>query len=263
MPTRADLTRIVEGLRAAPRLVLLLDYDGTLVPFAPVPEKATPDPALLDLLSRLAGRPATDVHLVSGRPRDVMDAWLGALPVWLHAEHGLWSRPPDGAWTSMPTPSLDWLGPARALLDEMRDRTPGSLVEEKTAGLAWHYRRVDPELGARRAHALAERLLELAHHEPVDVLTGEKVVEVRPRGIHKGVISDRITHDARPGTGILAMGDDRTDEDLFASLPAEGIAVRVGHAAPAGTHHVRDWRAARALLEGLLDGAGGNGGGTA
>jgi trehalose 6-phosphate synthase/phosphatase len=259
MATRADLTRIVEGLRAAPRLLLLLDYDGTLVPFAPVPEGAKPDAALIDLLGQLARRPATDVHIVSGRQRDVLDQWLGGLPISLHAEHGLWSRPPGGTWTSLPVPPLGWLAPARAMLDDLRERTPGSLVEEKTAGLAWHYRRVDPELGARRAHALGERLRELAHHEPLDVLAGEKVVEVRPCGIHKGVISERVTHDMQPGTGVLAMGDDRTDEDLFAALPAEGVAIRVGHAAPKGTHHVLDWRAARALLVGLLDGAGAKG----
>ena len=255
MATRADLTRIVEGLRAASRLLLLLDYDGTLVPFAPVPQNAKPDESLLDLLTQLAARPGTDVHVVSGRPRGDLELWLGALPIWLHAEHGLWSRPPGGAWTSLPLPPVEWLGAVRPIFEDVRERTPGSLIEEKTAGLAWHYRRVDPELGARRAHALGERLRELAHHEPLDVLAGEKVVEVRPCGIHKGVVSDRVTHDLRPGTGILAMGDDRTDEDLFAALPAEGIAVRVGHAAPAGTHHVRDWRAARALLAGLLDGA--------
>ena len=78
---------------AAAVLVLLLDYDGTLVPFAPIPALAEPDDQLVALLRDLADRPNTEVHVVSGRTQEALERWLGALPIGLHAEHGLLSRP--------------------------------------------------------------------------------------------------------------------------------------------------------------------------
>src|SRR5262249_20855323 len=59
---------------------LFLDYDGTLVPFAARPERAPPDRELLSLLQRLCERPGTEVHLVSGRPREFLERWFGHLP---------------------------------------------------------------------------------------------------------------------------------------------------------------------------------------
>ena len=49
------------------------------------------------LLRSLAGRPDTEVHIVSGRGREALEQWIGGLPIWLHAEHGFWSRPPGQA----------------------------------------------------------------------------------------------------------------------------------------------------------------------
>src|SRR5438552_3801868 len=96
LPPPATTHAVVEQLRAATNLLLLLDYDGTLVPHASVPELATPDEALLELLRTLAARPRTHVHVVSGRSRESLDRWLGRLPIGLHADHGFWSRPANG-----------------------------------------------------------------------------------------------------------------------------------------------------------------------
>src|SRR5207253_6794056 len=76
-------------------LLLLLDYDGTLVPFTPTPELARPDREILALLRGLAARPDAEVHLVSGRPQETLEEWFGDMPIWLHAEHGFTSRDPE------------------------------------------------------------------------------------------------------------------------------------------------------------------------
>ena len=67
---------------------MLLDYDGTLTGFTPDPDAAHPDDALISLLKDLADRPATSVHVISGRRKETLGAWLGGLPLGLHAEHG-------------------------------------------------------------------------------------------------------------------------------------------------------------------------------
>jgi trehalose 6-phosphate synthase/phosphatase len=236
-------------LVAADSLVLLLDYDGTLVPFADTPDLGRPDAALLALLARLAARARTETHVVSGRPRHPFGTWLASLPLWLHAEHGGWSRTPDGAWTAAPVPPLPWLEPARRILTEFAAGTPGALVEEKTAGLAWHYRLADPEQGVRQARRLKLRLSAAFGGEAVEILDGVKVIEVRPRGHHKGRVVPPILARVAWGSLLAALGDDRTDEDLFAALPPDAVAIHVGDAPSRAGLRVPSVAAARAFLE--------------
>ena len=240
-------------LRAARALVLFLDYDGTLVPFRPTPEEASPDAELLALLRALSARPRTEVHVVSGRPPAVLDAWLGALPIGLHAEHGLWSRPRAGVeWRARAAPDLSWQAAVRATCREMVAATPGALVEEKTAGLAWHYRMVEPDLGEARAAELTARLQGLLRGGPAEILLGDKVVEVRPRGVHKGVLVGPIAAAAPPGHVLVGIGDDQTDEDLFAALPPDAVAIHVGPEPSRAPLHLPGVAEVRALLWDLL-----------
>jgi trehalose 6-phosphate synthase/phosphatase len=241
-----------DRVRAATSLVLLLDYDGTLVPFAPTPDLAAPDDALLALLRQLAARPRTAVHVVSGRKRGNLERWLGALPVGLHAEHGFWSRPPGGAWQGVELPVAAWREPVLSILRDFSERTPGSLIEEKTAGFAWHYRAADPEYGAVQAKELSLHLSTLLSNVPVELLPGDKVLEIRPHGIHKGLAVAHALDRAPPNTLAVGFGDDRTDEDLFAALPEGSVAVHVGPLPSRAPLRIADPRAARAFLAGII-----------
>ncbi|HYS82157.1 MAG TPA: bifunctional alpha,alpha-trehalose-phosphate synthase (UDP-forming)/trehalose-phosphatase [Anaeromyxobacteraceae bacterium] len=247
------LRQALERARQAERLALLLDYDGTLVPFAATPELAAPDAALLALLRRLASRRGTEVHLVSGRRRATMERWFALLPVGLFAEHGFWGRLPGGGWTAATAaPPLTWREPVLAILREFSDRTPGTLIEEKTAGFAWHYRSADPEYGAAQAKELTLHLRSLIGDLPLEILPGDMVLEVRPRGVNKGLAVAEVRARAAADTLLLAMGDDRTDEDLFAALPAGAIAIHVGPSPSRAELRISGVRAARALLGELL-----------
>ncbi|MGI5865626.1 MAG: bifunctional alpha,alpha-trehalose-phosphate synthase (UDP-forming)/trehalose-phosphatase [Myxococcales bacterium] len=251
--SKADLDELVGHLRAAARLLLLLDYDGTLVPFVGRPELAAPDPALRSLLLALARRPDTDVHVVSGRTQDVLERWLGDLPIGLHAEHGLWSRRgPDDAWRLAHEVPTDWKQLVRGVFEQFVIRVPGSFVEEKTASIAWHYRMADSEFGARQAKELHIHLTHTLANYPIEVLPGNRVIEVRPHGIHKGLIVERLKQEA-PQATFVAVGDDRTDEDLFAALPDSGTAIHVGPGPSRATVRIADVAAARALLRALTE----------
>ncbi len=216
-------------IQAAPVLFLLLDYDGTLVPFAATPGLAEPDDELIALLRKLAARPLTEVHVVSGRTRETLERWLGALPIALHAEHGLSSRAPGAsAWSTGAVPPQDWRPRVLALMHAFAGRTPGALVEEKSAGVAWHYRLANRELGGSQARALKLELALLLGPAPVEILDGAKVIEVLARGVHKGRLVPALLARAPAGALLVAIGDDRTDEDLFAALPEGALAVHVG-----------------------------------
>jgi trehalose 6-phosphate synthase/phosphatase len=244
---------VIERLRAAPRLLLLLDYDGTLVPIAPTPERALPDDELRSLLTGLASRPASEVHIVSGRPRDVLEAWFSELPIGLWAEHGTFYRPPSrGPWESTVPIPMKWMARVEPILEEFTADTPGSFVERKTASLAWHYRAAAEESGERRAHELRTFLVDALRDEPLEVIEGKKVLEVRLRGVSKAVVAARLVPDADSAASILAFGDDRTDEDLFEALPESSVRVAVGARRPHASCRVADYRDVRALLRRLV-----------
>jgi trehalose 6-phosphate synthase/phosphatase len=247
----AVLTELVERTAAAAHLILLLDYDGCLVPFAPLPELAKPDSALFVLLRALADRPGTEVHIVSGRKRDDIRRWFGELPIGLHAEHGLWSRLP-GAPERAVSPS--WKERVLPILLDYADRTPGTLVEDKPAGLAWHFRMADPHYGPDQANELRKHLTELLSNAPVEIVPGHDVIELRPHGVNKGRIVRPIVERA-PSALTVAFGDDATDEDMFAALPPSGVSVRVGSGDSRAAFRIAGVNDVRALLARLVAGA--------
>jgi trehalose 6-phosphate synthase/phosphatase len=225
---RTAMDQAVAELRAAPHRRLLLDYDGTLVPLVARPELAHPPARLLAVLAQLGREPSMQVHVVSGRPRRDLERWLGHLPIGLHAEHGAWSRRPDGDWRRDARVPLD-------LEEELVDtavavvaRTPGAFVEVKSAALAFHYRLVPPVLVERLLRDIRSKVMPVAPPE-LRWADGAKVVELRPRAIHKGLVAERIARAAPAGTKILAAGDDLTDEDMFSGLPDDAITVKIGH----------------------------------
>ncbi|RYE82815.1 MAG: trehalose-phosphatase [Myxococcales bacterium] len=163
-----DLAPLCRAMREARPLVLLFDYDGTLVPHAATPELAQPDPALLALLDRISQRPHTHVHVVSGRDSLVLEDWFGRLPIGLHAEHGATSRR-GGDWTYHVATPGDWRPAAMAILQEFTAATPGSLIEEKPLGMAWHYRLAEADHGVAQADQLRHRLTSALALAPVEV----------------------------------------------------------------------------------------------
>jgi trehalose 6-phosphate synthase/phosphatase len=100
-------------------------------------------------------------------------------------------------------------------------------VEEKIHTLAWHYRNVDPELGFIRSRELLDTLYHLVRNAQVQVLDGNKVIEVRVAGIDKGVAARKLIDEAHSDF-VLAIGDDKTDEDMFRSLAEKAVTIKVG-----------------------------------
>jgi trehalose 6-phosphate synthase/phosphatase len=225
----------IEGLMrrftSAARVVLVLDYDGTLVGLREIPELAAPDASLLGLLTVLST--TCEVHLASGRPREVVDGWFGNLPIGLWAEHGLWHRPAPGQrWEKRAEVSTEWLPEIRARMEEFVTRAPGARVEEKTASLAWHYRLVEPGTGEMEAAALKRDLEQRLAGRPLEVIEGHKVVEVRQTAVDKGTVVREVVSRAPEGALVVAIGDDRTDEDSFAAasrLGGWGVLVGAAH----------------------------------
>jgi trehalose 6-phosphate synthase/phosphatase len=254
LPTRLAFldTNVVDRLRLAPKRQILLDYDGTLVPFFALPELAAPDHELTKLLTRLTGSMRNTVHIVTGRPRSGIEPWLGSISVVLHAEHGFWSKWPGCEWTANRFASAAWKDNLRPLLAIFVDGTPGAFVEEKDVSLALHYRNVDPSLARERLRWLREELRGRSLDE-LEVLEGAKVFEIRLRGVNKGLVVSAVLERLTSNTVVIAIGDDRTDDDLFAALPNSAVTIKVGDGASRAKYVIDGVDEVRALLSQLCD----------
>ena len=209
------------------RRLFLLDYDGTLAPFAGYPQLAKPGDELLDLLRSLAADPRNEVALLSGRDRATLEEWFGALPIGLVGEHGVWLKDPGEPWMMVKPLGAAWKPKLLPILKSYADRIPGTFVEEKEFSVVWHYRNADAERGAQAARELADDLLAFTANINVQVVQANKAVEVRSAGVHKGIAAQRWLAKGAIDY-VLAIGDDRTDEDIFTVLPERAYSIRIG-----------------------------------
>jgi trehalose 6-phosphate synthase/phosphatase len=224
--TTGERRQLVAQYRAAKRRLLLLDYDGTLVPFAPRPEAARPSPGLVHALGRIARHRGTDLVLVTGRARDTMMGWFLDPEINIVAEHGAWiKRAQHDEWKQLRPLRPEWKQHVMPILRTAADRLPGAFVEEKDYSLAWHYRQADPEQGLIRAQELADGLVQFTANMDLVVVPGHRTVEVRDSSISKAHAALEFLdgHDF-----VLAVGDDSTDEDMFRALPQTAYTIRVG-----------------------------------
>jgi trehalose 6-phosphate synthase/phosphatase len=224
--------KLVSDFWASNKALLLLDYDGTLVPFSSRPAEAMPGIKLLRLLRRLSKNPRNEVVLISGRDKDTMERWFGGLNVGLVAEHGAWIKEKGGRWETIETLTNEWKEEVSSILESWVDRTPGSFIEEKEFSLVWHYRKAGPDLGELRARELINNISNITSNLNLQVLEGSKVVEVKNAGINKGQMALRYIS-REEWDFILAVGDDWTDEDTFKALPPEAWTIEVGFGASA------------------------------
>ncbi|MHB1324036.1 MAG: bifunctional alpha,alpha-trehalose-phosphate synthase (UDP-forming)/trehalose-phosphatase [Coriobacteriia bacterium] len=244
----AAAERLLAGYRDAQRRVLLLDYDGTLMPFATQPEHVVPDETVLSLVSELAEDSRNEVVVVSGRDRHTLQSWLGHLPIGLVAEHGVWIRPNGGEWATIEPMSDSWKPRVRQVLEIFVDRTPGSFIEEKDFSLVWHHRDVQHALADTRRAELRDALAGMLPSMGLATMEGNRVVEIKRAEVNKGRAIHRWVSGEDTSGLVFAVGDDRTDEDVFEATPPGTWTVKVGPGATSALYSVPDVWAVRALL---------------
>jgi trehalose 6-phosphate synthase/phosphatase len=246
--TATHKKKLVDQYKNAKRRLLLLDYDGTLVSFASKPGGAAPDAEIIEYLSRLSKR--NEIVMVSGRERKTLIKWFGSLNIGLIAEHGVWLREKSTEWHEVASLRDDWKDEVRPILELYMDRTPGTLIEEKTFSLVWHYRMADPDLAMIRANELKETLINLTENLNIGILEGNKLIEVKTAGITKG---NAALHwiSRKDWDFILAIGDDVTDEDTFGVLPKDAYSLKVGLGLSKARFNVLEVSEVRQLLKEL------------
>lgn len=245
--------QLLEDYRQAQKRLIILDYDGTLMNFQDDPQAVMPDEALLTLLTDIQSIAKNKLVVNSGRDRPTLDAWLGGLGIDLAAEHGVWVKI-NSQWTRNPNLSANWKKSVIEVLETMVERTPGSFIEEKDFSVAWHYRMVDKDFGEKRVREFRDVLLYLTSNLDLQVLEGNKVVEVKNAGVNKGKASLSWIN-ADDWDFILAIGDDHTDEDTFRALPPDNYAysIKVGTGQSSARYNIVSVEEVRVLLRNLAE----------
>jgi trehalose 6-phosphate synthase/phosphatase len=223
-----DIEAIAFDWQQAKQRAVFLDYDGTLMNFvsSPDPKKVAPSKQLVELLTKIAAKPHTELCIISGRTREALESWFGKMPITLVAEHGSWVKQ-HGEWAQGLFSFQEHKKLLRPLLERYAERTPGATIEEKNFALVWHYRNVPPELAYARNSNLKHDLNTMLAGTDVGIFSGNKIIEIKPRAIRKSTIVGELL-DSNPADFVLCAGDDYTDEDMFEALPETAYTIRVG-----------------------------------
>ncbi|KAG6691352.1 hypothetical protein I3842_10G061100 [Carya illinoinensis] len=217
---KLSIDAIVSAYSRSRNRAILLDYDGTVMPQTSI--NKTPSQEVLSIIDMLCGDIKNVVFVVSGRGRESLGKWFSPCQkLGIAAEHGYFMRwPAEEAWeTCGQSNDFGWTQIAEPVMKLYTESTDGSYIEHKESALVWHHRDADPGFGSSQAKEMLDHLESVLANEPVAVKSGQFIVEVKPQGVSKGVVAEKIfsaiAEKGRQADFVLCIGDDRSDEDMF------------------------------------------------
>jgi trehalose 6-phosphate phosphatase len=222
---------------------LLLDVDGTILDIAATPRDVKVPPRLTRALGRLAQQTGGAVAFVSGRPLGDLDRLFAPLRIAVISGHGAELRIPGAEPEIRTSPPLG--ADLRRALVTIAAGLEGVILEDKGYSVALHYR-----LARASGRDLERQVRNACTADPaIEVLPGKEVIEVKRADFNKGTgVRELMRHAPFRGRRPLFIGDDVTDEAVFAVLPEfDGIGFSVGHRVPdlagyfPGPNDVRRW----------------------
>lgn len=234
-----DKQKFIEHYHRARKRLILLDYDGTLVPYTIHPQEAKPDTGLMDTLFSLTADPKNNVVIISGRDKDTLNQWFYSLPIHMIGEHGACIKEIGKQWDILTQKKCDWKESILSLLNKYVDRLPGAFIEEKEFSIAWHYRNTFPEQSVYIVKELTDDLVHFVAHGDLQVLWGNKVIELRHANLNKGNATLYFILKSHYDF-VMAIGDDITDEDMFRVLPETAYSIKVGIGASHAKYHLKN-----------------------
>jgi trehalose 6-phosphate phosphatase len=261
------MTEISTGLRIAvaafaarPRVLIAVDFDGTLSPFVLDPMQARAVPGGVEALLAAAALAGVTVAVVSGRDLTTLEAITGISPddgVTLIGSHGAQLNLDDtnlrtgGDADFLDEDAAARLSLVKGELEAIKARYPAVRLEHKPSAVVLHTRGVEPSMAAA-ATAAASEVAE--RHPGVHVMPGKNVVELTVLEANKGNALLKLAR-ATGSDSTLYVGDDVTDERAFSALdPASGdLTVKVGDGETVAAHRVPDQVSVVELLELFVD----------
>ena len=203
---------------------------------------------MYEILKELTQDDNNTVVIISGRDKETLGRWFDEKwKIHFVAEHGVWLREPGDEWHMLEQIDNEWKESVQPLLEYYADQTPRTFIEDKNFSLVWHYRKGDPDLGMQRAWELKDELRTLTSNLNLEIMDGDKVVEIKYSGINKGRAALHKMGDNHYDF-ILAVGDDWTDEYTFESMPEEAYTIKVGTKTTKASYYIESVEMVRELL---------------
>ena len=221
-----ELRQAVRRVAGTDHLLVAMDFDGTMAPIVAHADDARPLPRAAAAFAGLAALPRTTTALISGRALASLRA-VASPPVesLLIGSHGAeaWLGPGSTGLT-LDVQQKELLAEVRAILAEIVAEAPGTMLEDKPAGVVLHTRQAADDVAAD-AVAAARSLLQ--DRKGVFLKDGKRVLETSVVNASKG---EGVTflRQATGATAVLFAGDDTTDEDALARLEPGDVGVKVG-----------------------------------
>jgi trehalose-phosphatase len=217
-----NLDEVKARVRESRRTYLLLDCDGTLTPIITEPQKVILSRRMSEVLRSLAGMPSCVLAIVSGRSLANVRRLVGIPRIYYMGNHGLEISGPRLNYTNRTAQnsrqSMEEISHTLQYLESI-----GASIEDKQLTLTVHFRQASPRVVPEIKSAV-RRVLRA--HPQLEVTSGKKVLEIRPRTEwNKGLAARWLINELGNGLSIYA-GDDRTDEDAFSRLVG-GITILV------------------------------------
>lgn len=218
---------LLEDYKLSNRRLIFIDYDGTVVPFTKNYKDAEPPKEVINVLRKLGANKRNAVVVISGRSPEDLQKWFGDLPLNLVAEHGAAIRKNGNKrWQTIERVDTEWKKIILPALQKYVDLAPGARIEVKPHSIVWHYRAVSPYYAQKYAVIIKRVFKPILKTYGLELLQGNKILEIKNPRIGKGKAAQTWLN--RGYDFMLSIGDDETDEQLFAVLPEFAYSVRVG-----------------------------------
>jgi trehalose-phosphatase len=234
------------------RVALFSDFDGTLAPIVPHPDRARLPVRTRRALLRLAKLPTVTVALVSGRSLADLRRRVSLKSIHFIGSHGEeWTGARGRRRTRANARSVACIRELGRRLEKALASLPGIYVERKTVSVAIHYRRATPGEATEARRSVVE--MAKPYRKQVRLLEGKKMVELLPAGSRsKGAAVARLRARWAPRRPLIYLGDDVTDETVFRRLRKGDIGIHVGdNSTTQAGYRVRSTRGAAQFLERL------------
>ncbi|MGE3182129.1 MAG: trehalose-phosphatase [Phycisphaerae bacterium] len=217
------LEQALESIACTPQLLVASDYDGTIAPIVTNPDEAFPLRETVVALRHLSELPNTKVAVISGRALRNL-AQLVGLPDIVHLVGSHGSEFDLDFAHSLSPEAIELHKHLLAVLTPIADQHEGCFLETKPASIAFHYRNASPDDAEEALNAIETGPAKLAG---VHIRRGKMVIEFSVVPTDKGNALESLRHHLG-ATAVLFVGDDKTDEDAFATMQGPDVAIKVG-----------------------------------
>lgn len=247
------------------KILFFCDLDGTLAPISSYPKDVKLNGKTIELLQMISEKKNCEFVVVSGRDKEFLEEQFidNEFQFPLAACHGAYSySPTDQTWhNQIPGDTTKWKESVSDILELYTQRTPGSFIEDKGHGMTWHYRNSPREFADFLANKLFFELEASLTNQPVQVMRGKKVIEIKSIHANKGFfVQQWIQNQAVKPDVVVAIGDDSTDEDMFHVIQdrkdISPFCIKVGQEKTLAHYFIKEQNSVNLFLQNFLNSVG-------